>query len=803
MSESKDLPVPRSEDQVPQAPQRLEESAEWVIETYRKHMLAEVTAELNDRLGESRGGDVYMEPVLLDLNPQDFRQSLQEQVFPNPRAIEENLLEVAKSKVMLEADSGMGKTTFLKIYQERALLSPHPGEYPLPVYFDLSQLPESTGLNQFFPIFYRQVLDVVLREKQEQEDLEIDQEILGRTVELLVRTGRVLFLLDGFEQLLPEDRFQVYFDVVVDGDALLDNFLIIATRSVGFGPLATGAVVRRGEDSTFRMTIQPFDEKQRKPYLSKISAKQDFKELQTFFPELFEVPILLKMIHTLSEQEKLESIQSRTDLYLAWFNHILESSQPEEDEAWRRQCFEQLEDVSFRLMEEGRSQRKEEVLTGFEKKVLETEDPKKSVILKEGRVRKGLESVLHQTENRWEFRHPSFQEFFAGRRLARHPDWKSIVDRHCRNEKWEEAFKFFIGTAHEVMEEIYELLLEKGALFLAGNGLPETKDLSEAKKLLVGQFLKYQCKITHPQFSRNRLIQTQAVIKANDQEYLKRLIGKLLQRECRESRTLFGVLELLLALHKIDLDEAIDTQDFEEVLKVPELQEFLNEHKTLGDTPLIKRWRELVTVPAGKFIYQHDKDEEDQIDMREFSIMKFPVTNSLYRQFDPGFKPRYPKYSADDDQPVLGVNYYEATVFALWLGKRLPTEKEWEKTSRGTDGRDYPWGEAAGYQAGFCNTCDFMLGRSNPVMEFEEGISPYGCFDMAGNVWEWCVQLYSSKFSAQKIVRGGSWLNYMVHSKCVFRNSFDPTERHPTVGLRCVSLHPTEIEKEDEDDEEF
>ena len=58
----------------------------------------------------------------------------------------------------------------------------------------------------------------MLREKQEQEDLEIDEEILGRTVELLVRTGRVFFLLDGFEQLLPEDRFQVYFDVVVDGD---------------------------------------------------------------------------------------------------------------------------------------------------------------------------------------------------------------------------------------------------------------------------------------------------------------------------------------------------------------------------------------------------------------------------------------------------------------------------------------------------------------------------------------------------------------------------------------------------------
>ena len=802
MSESKDLPVPRPEDQIPQAPQRLEESVEWVIETYRKHMLADVTSELNHRLGESRGADAYMEPVLLDLNPQDFRQSLQEQVFPNPRMIEENLLDVATPKVMLEANSGMGKTTFLKIFQERALLSPAPGEYPVPVYFDLSQLPEGSGFHQFFPIFYRQVLEVVLREKEQQEDLEIDEEILGRTIELLVRTGRILFLLDEFEQLLPEDRFQVYFDVVVDGDALLDNFLIIATRPVGFGPLATGAIVRRGEDSTFRVAIQNFDEKQRKPYLGKISSQQNFKELQLFFPELFETPILLKMFRTLSEQDKLESIQSRTDLYLAWFNHILESSNKGEDEAWRLQCWEKLEDVSLQLMEEGKAQRQEDVLIGFEKSLLETEGLKENAILRDGCVREELKPILWQTENRWEFRHPSFQEFFAGRRLARHPEWKSIVDRHCRDEMWEETFKFFIGTAHETTEEIFELLLDKGALFLAGNSLPETKDLSEGKKLLVGHLLKYQCKIIHPQFFRNRLIQTQAVIKSNDPDYLKSLIGKLLQRDNRESRCLFGALELLLTFYKIDMDEVIDTQDFEAVLKVPELQEFLSEHEAIDGIQEIRKWQELVTVPAGKFIYQHEKDEEDQIDMKDFAIMKFPVTNALYRQFDPDFKPRYPKYSLADDQPVLGVNYFEATVFALWLGKRLPTEKEWEKTSRGTDGRDYPWGEAAGYQTGFCNTCDFMLGRSNAVMEYEEGISPYGCYDMAGNVWEWCVQLYGSKFSAQKIVRGGSWLNYMVHSKCIFRNTFDPAERHPAVGLRCVSLHPTEIEKDD-DDEEF
>ncbi len=209
----------------------------------------------------------------------------------------------------------------------------------------------------------------------------------------------------------------------------------------------------------------------------------------------------------------------------------------------------------------------------------------------------------------------------------------------------------------------------------------------------------------------------------------------------------------------------------------------------------------MVTVPAGKFIYQDEKDEEDQIDMKEFSIMKYRTTNVLYQQFDPRFQHRYPKYSWNKDQPVVGINYYEATVFALWLGLRLPTETEWEKTSRGTDGRDYPWGEAMGYQTGYCNTADFVVGHTSPVTDFEEGISPYGCFDMAGNAWEWCVQLFSSQFTTQKIVRGGSWLNYMVNAKCHFRNSFDPAERHPGVSVRCTTLPLVEVEKEDEDDD--
>jgi len=802
MSESKDIPILKPEGEVPEVQVRPEESPEWVIATYRKHRLTQVTAELNSVLGKGRGEEVYIEPILLDMNPAEHRQSLQEQVFQNPREVTENLLDVKASKIMLEAESGMGKTTFLQIYLERLLQAEATREYPMPIYFDLSQLPEGTGFSEFYPELYRQVMSVVLLEREEQPDLEIQESLLERTVNRLVLTGQILFLLDGFDRLIPEDRFQVYFDVVVDGDALRDNFVLIATRPVGFGPLATTSIVKRGQDSTFRTSIQHISDIQRRHYLPASSIKPQAEKFQLFYPELFENPFLLNMIKSLVDDEKFEDITSRTQLYQAWVDETFANKESPNSDAEIQECLKTLEEISLYLYREGHRQRQQDVETGYELKIFEDRGAHLKKLYVDGQICAPFDRLIQSTPTRWEFRHPSFQEYFAGRALCRDADWEQILRKQCRDESWQTLLQFFAGTTRTSADALIDILLDEGALFFAGHVLAEVETVSENRSLLIGQLLKYQCPEAQPQFTKNRLVRLAAVLDQNDHETLRTLTDNLLQRDKRDTRILFGVLELLLALHKIDLKKVVDNQDFEAVLALSELQKFLGEHqdsKTV-DTAVVNKWTEMVTVPAGKFIYQDEKDEEDQIEMKEFSIMKYLTTNELYQQFDPRFQYRYPKYSWEKDQPVIGVNYYEATVFALWLGLRLPTETEWEKTSRGTDGRDYPWGEAMGYQTGYCNTADFVLGHTNVVTDFEEGISPYGCFDMAGNAWEWCVQLYSSQFTTQKIVRGGSWLNYLVNAKCHFRNSFDPAERHPGVGIRCTTLPLVEVEKEDLDD---
>ena len=381
-------------------------------------------------------------------------------------------------------------------------------------------------------------------------------------------------------------------------------------------------------------------------------------------------------------------------------------------------------------------------------------------------------------------------------------EWKKIVRENCGNEKWHEAFKILAGVVEG--KELFDILIEEGAVMLAGNSLAEVKELPKGQNLLIRQLLKYQCHESFPQFKPCRLIRVEDVWKSNDEDYLQALLTRLLIRKHRDSRILFSVFELVLYKNGLNIHELLDSFDLEPIRKLERFKEFFNESKDGSQVALskIKKYGEMVTVPKGKFVYQEENDEDDKINLEEFSIMKFPVTNALYMQFDPQHKTRYPLYSWEEDQPVIGINYYEAVIFSLWLGFRLPTEKEWEKAARGTDGRIYPWGEAMGYEKGFANTCDFMECKTNSVTEMEPGMSPYGCFDMAGNVWEWCMQWNASKYSTQRIVRGGSWMNYLVHAKCFFRNSFDPAERYLAVGLRCVSGQRfTEIEDEDMDDD--
>lgn len=132
-----------------------------------------------------------------------------------------------------------------------------------------------------------------------------------------------------------------------------------------------------------------------------------------------------------------------------------------------------------------------------------------------------------------------------------------------------------------------------------------------------------------------------------------------------------------------------------------------------------------------------------------------------------------------ENHPINCVDWSQADSFCHWAGKRLPTEAEWEKAVRGTDGRVYPWGNA------------FDATRSNvdrrgtmPVGSFPEGASPYGALDMAGNVWEWTAA-WDLPGEARS-VRGGSWGDGPRFARTSLRSRLGPSLRYGSVGFRCA-----------------
>lgn len=206
-----------------------------------------------------------------------------------------------------------------------------------------------------------------------------------------------------------------------------------------------------------------------------------------------------------------------------------------------------------------------------------------------------------------------------------------------------------------------------------------------------------------------------------------------------------------------------------------------------------KTSEDAVIVPEGEFIMGSDIGAEDEIPekrifLKAFYIDKFEVTNDAYRQFIQETKHREPKnwmaygYKEEEkDYPVIFVDYNDASGYCKWRGKRLPTEEEWEKAARGIDGRIYPWGNE--FYASKANTSLSSIVGTIKTGMYEEGKSPYGAYDMAGNVWEWTASNYSEN---RKVVKGGSWGLSHRFARTFSRVGYKPDTRINNIGFRCA-----------------
>lgn len=240
----------------------------------------------------------------------------------------------------------------------------------------------------------------------------------------------------------------------------------------------------------------------------------------------------------------------------------------------------------------------------------------------------------------------------------------------------------------------------------------------------------------------------------------------------------------------------------------------------------------MVFVPSGEFIMGSNEDEdpyfwgaegpEHDVYVDAFWIYQTEVTNAMYQacmaeQACP--KPlRNESRTVEDyydnerfaDYPVIQVNYIDAIAYCVWAGGRLPTEAEWEKAARGTEGAIFPWGNEAlkPEYANFCGSncpgaererIDDGYYEIAPVGSFLVGASPYGALDMAGNVWEWVFDYFDQQYyinspfnnprgplsGSRRVIKGGSWTNPLSGLRPAARTSMPPQDGLDTLGFRC------------------
>jgi formylglycine-generating enzyme required for sulfatase activity len=244
------------------------------------------------------------------------------------------------------------------------------------------------------------------------------------------------------------------------------------------------------------------------------------------------------------------------------------------------------------------------------------------------------------------------------------------------------------------------------------------------------------------------------------------------------------------------------------ILRVEErIADWFCEHQAkLALPPIIANAKDgtiLGLVPGGKFLAG---DPVFEVELPAYYMALHPVTNAQYGRFVKATGHRAPdnkiwQEAGKSDHPATEVSWDDAQAYCQWAGLRLPRELEWEKAARWTDGRKYPWGNE--WDESKCRN-DKNKGNEKTcgVWGYAPGQSPWGMYQMSGNVWEWCEDWYDAKAydryqkgdltapktGSARVLRGGSWdyadPDYFQGSDRFY--GLDPVYRYDYYGFRCV-----------------
>ncbi|NHQ61003.1 SUMF1/EgtB/PvdO family nonheme iron enzyme [Chlorobium sp. BLA1] len=440
--------------------------------------------------------------------------------------------------------------------------------------------------------------------------------------------------------------------------------------------------------------------------------------------------------------------------------------------------------------------------------------------------------VLGISGSTYVFSHKTFREYLAGLQLVRsvtsEPDRIENLVGQVGDEWWDEPLLFFAAQVDSFLFNKFMLAFfdSPKSDFLDPKTLNFLQKLIRKAPQTVDAF---RDKLLHPDTPRNK------------QYYLLECLKTVGTRQAVETAQRFKTLSPLADTELLrKADEVIVTDE----VAVPAVNpaDLDQPGDGVGDEhpevlfSAFEQNAQYILIRNGR----HSVDGKEQVG--DLYVAKYPVTNKLYRNFItylqsadnakaddilsdrlfklagtvPGFlkyldeepllsKRCCSKYDDDrrfneDDQPVVGVSWYAARAYCLWLSLleskgtdpdryRLPKDKEWEYAAAGKDGRKYPWSKEKGEPTSKLANYGENVGATTPVGSYPEGATPEGLYDMAGNVWEWMDNLYDEK-KEYRSLRGGSWSFKPELLRCSVRNYFNPDSWLNLIGFRVVRSSP-------------
>lgn len=697
------------------------------------------------------------------------------------------------SGLVILGDPGCGKTTLMK-YVALSLARGRPKrETGIP----------SGRVPLFLPLRCVRGFDVAmaqaLRAYYNDPNLSLPADFFERVLD----SGRCLLLLDGLDEVATVDRRQQALDwIEAEGKVHPDNPILVTSRFAGYkGKARLPAnylemhVRDFSDDDVGRFVRQWYVQVETRLRDDDAHARDVARRLSddllahlepgTHLHGLCRNPLMLQIICLLHRSQG-SMPKRRTELYEECIKVLLQKW----DEAKGLEVYltatearQVLRPLALWLhKEEGRTyaeadQVREILLPHLARVKRDTREAEEQLdrVLTSVRDRSGLFVGFDVT--RYGFHHLSFQEFLAAEEIVKQGDPGPLIEPFGRSW-WREPTLLALGMDDPRFQEaFFEALIAADAFTdnidfaltcmreaLSPGAKPFKRVFGDAK---VPWRVRYNCVLLLRELGGPEAIE-----------------ALQLALNCRHKQVAAAARDALIKLGAL-----------EQPTPKPGARPKLIVNETDGT--------ELIRIPAGEFLMGSDARDNERpqqsVHLDEYFIAKYPVTNGQYWKFIEEAGRDEPYYWDDKrfnrpNQPVVGVTWRDAVAYCEWAGLSLPTEAQWEKAARGTDGRDWPWGNTEPTEK-HCNFSENM-GRTTDVGSYPDGASPYGCLDMAGNVWEWCSTRWRDsqidptdddlESDAGRVVRGGCWYWGPDEVRCSHRDRFLPAYCRDDIGFRCA-----------------